>query len=248
LAQAIKRARLALGWSQRRLGERTAVSQGLVWMAESGGSDVGLRTLFAMCDALGVSISIDFRLPLAARTSPQRDPAHATCVAYVARRLVAAGFRVAREVEIVHGRSHGWIDVLAWDSGSGTLLVIEVKTVLDDVGDVERQLGWYRREGWPAARRMRWRPRRVVGWLLVLATDGNDRVIKANREALAQSFPGRAGTMFDEGQALGLIDPSSRRREWVVRTVVDGRRSAAPYADYVDFTGRRTVNRPKRVA
>jgi len=235
------------GWSQRHLGERISVSQTLDWMAEYGRRDVSLRAMFAMCDALGVSIGIDFRLPLIARSARQRDAAHAMCVAYVARRLIAAGFRVAREVEIVHGRSHGWIDLLAWHPLSGLVLVIEVKTVLDDVGDVERQLAWYRREGWAAARRLGWRPKRVAGWLLALATTANDDVIRANREAWAQTFPGRVGRMFDETQALALIDPASRRKEWPIRTAVDGRRSAAPYADYADFMNRKR-SRPRRRA
>lgn len=248
MAQAIRRTRLALGWSQRRLARRASVSHGLVWMAESGGSEVALRTLFGMCDALGVAISIDFRLPLIAGSSAQRDPAHATCVAYVARRLLAAGFQVAREVEVVHGRSHGWIDVLAWDPRWGTLFVIEVKTVLDDVGKVERQLAWYRREGWAAARRLGWQPSRLVGWLVVLATAVNDAVIHANRDPFAQTFPGRAGSMNDEAQALAMIDPSNRRRQWLILTAADGRRSQAPYADYADFIRRRARPGPRRAA
>jgi hypothetical protein len=53
--------------------------------------------------------------------------------------------------------------------------------------------------------------------------------------------------MFDQGQSLAMIDPSSRRREWLIRTAVDGRRSAAPYADYADFIDRRRF-RPRRNA
>jgi transcriptional regulator with XRE-family HTH domain len=248
MAQAIRRARLAVGWSQRRLGEYISVSQSLVWTAESGGAGPSLHTLFAMCEALGVSITIDYRFPLVARSSTQRDPVHARCVAYVARRLIAAGYLVVREVEIIHGRSHGWIDVLAYAPRTGLLLVIEVKTVLDDVGAVERQLAWYRREAWASARRMGWRPRRVLGWLLVLATEQNDAMIKANREALSQTFPGRAGAMVENVQALAMIDPSSRRQEWLIRTVVDGRRSAAPYVDYADFLRRREVRAGRRAA
>jgi hypothetical protein len=217
-------------------------------MAESGGSEVSLRTLFGMCDALGVAISIDFRLPLIARSSPQRDPAHATCVAYVARRLLAAGFLAVREVEIAYGRSHGWIDVLPWDARSGTLLVIEVKTVLDDMGNVERQLAWYRREAWAAARPLGWQPSRLAGWLVVLATEANKAMIRANREAFAQTFPGRVGSMNDEAQALAMVDPSNRRREWLIRTGVDGRRSPAPYADYADFMRRRSRPGQRRAA
>ena len=89
-----------------------------------------------------------------------------------------------------------------------------------------------------AARQLGWRPTRQIGWLLALSTASNDAVIRANRDALAQTFPGRHDTMFTAGQSLALIDPSNRRREWLLRTAVDGRRSPARYVDYADFMRR----------
>lgn len=73
----------------------------------------------------------------------QHDTVHAICSGYVDRRLHRAGWTVAREVEIVHGRSHGWIDLLAFEPTTRTLVVIEVKTRLDDIGGLERQAAWY---------------------------------------------------------------------------------------------------------
>jgi hypothetical protein len=40
------------------------------------------------------------------------------------------------------------------------------------------------------------------------------------------------------GRGLALIDPSSRRRAWLIRTRLDGRRSPAPFADYADAARR----------
>jgi hypothetical protein len=54
---------------------------------------------------------------------------------------------MAREVEIVHGRSHGWIDLLAFDRRTGTMLILEIKTRLSDLGAIERQIAWYERMG-----------------------------------------------------------------------------------------------------
>jgi hypothetical protein len=124
------------------------------------------------------------------------------------------------------------------------LLVVEIKTELRDLGQLERTLGWYEREAWAAARRLGWRPRRVVGAVLLLSTEANEDRIRANREALADGFPGRAaglaglvatGVAEDHRRSLALIDPRSKRRQWLRPSRVDGRRSAAPYADYIDF-------------
>ena len=57
------------------------------------------------------------------------------------------------------------------------------------------------------------------------------------------AFPVRAGELmaayWDPQEAAGrrgfaLIDPSSRRRAWLIRTSVDGRRSRLRYANYAD--------------
>ena len=170
---------------------------------------------------------------------PIRDSVHARCSAYVDRRLQAAGWVTAREVEIVHGRSHGWIDLLAFDPRTGTLLIIEVKTRLDDLGALERQVGWYERMAWPAARRMGWRPRRTTSIVLALASDEVERVVRAHRDLMALAFPMRAAvliadpsSMVSGARGFALIDPSSRRRDWLIRTSTEGRRSRLPYRDY----------------
>jgi transcriptional regulator with XRE-family HTH domain len=231
MAQAIKAARTSIGWSQRRLADQLSISQTLVWMAEARVPGVSLRSLFAMCDALGMTIEIDFGLPLIARSARQHDGAHARCVSYVQRRLERDGWLVAREVEVVHGRSHGWIDVLALHPATGLVLVSEIKTDLNDIGSVERQLGWYEREAWATARRLGWRPQRVSAWLLLLATQANDERVRTNRQALSQSFPSRGAQMADGiGRGLALIDPSSRRRNWLIRTAADGGGRSLPIA------------------
>ena len=153
---------------------------------------------------------------------------------------------MAREVELVHGRSHGWIDLLAFDARTGTLFIVEVKTRLDDLGAIERQLGWYERRAIHVANDLGWEPRRVNAWLLFLASEEVDLAIRANRHVLATAFPMRAremlaavdGTGSQAVRGLAMIDPTSRRRDWLLRTRVDGRRRAAPFRDYADAAAR----------
>jgi hypothetical protein len=81
--------------------------------------------------------------------------------------------------------------------------------------------------------------------LFVLATEANDQRIRDNREQFARGFPVRAAALISvvagedsiqpRGRALALIDPRSKRRDWLRPARADGRRSAAPYADYLDF-------------
>ena len=120
------------------------------------------------------------------------------------------------------------------------MFVIEIKTDLDDIGRVERQVGWYERVAWTTDVARSWRPRQLRSWLLVLATAQVDEAIARNRNCCA-AFPSRAGAMRRtlEGSAatdaptrgMALVDPRRRGREWLLPSRTDGRRSAAPYAD-----------------
>jgi hypothetical protein len=160
---------------------------------------------------------------------------------------MAAGWLARREVEIMEGRSHGWIDVLGCYPQTGAVLVVEVKTEIDDVGQIERAMAWYEREAPSAARRFGWNPHKIVALLIVLDTRATARRLRANRDAIAQTFPLRAEwlmrclrgeTAVTKGpaRALAAIDPASRRTTWLRPTVLDGRRSPAAYEDYAEFS------------
>lgn len=245
IARAVFELRTSLGWTQAELGQRAGVSQPLVSAVESGRlGDLTFSTAVRLLDAMGARLTIAVDPPYLGARRFQLDAAHARCIGHVARRLEAVGWKVAREVEVGGDRSRGWIDVLAFHPATGLVLVIEVKTELHDLGQIERTLGWYEREAWAAARRQAWRPRRVVGTLLLLATEANDERIASNRDTLSTGFPIRAaalttclstGVAPDRGRSLALIDPRSKRRQWLRPARVDGRRSRSPYVDYADF-------------
>ncbi len=244
LARCVCDTRLAIGWSQQELAVRARISRQMVASVEAGSVNVSIDVAAALIDALGLRVDLVLTAPFLADRRRQREPAHARCSAYSQRRLEGSGWIVRREVEIAHGRSHGWIDLVAFDPRTGLLLVIEVKTEIEDLGRVERTLGWYEREAWDVARAAGWRVRRATSALLLLATEANDRRLLANREVAVAAFPVRATGMQSlvrdpggsvRGRALAMIDPRSRRADWCVRTRIDGRRSPAPYADYADF-------------
>lgn len=245
LARAVVALRTAIGWSQAELALRAGLSQPMISRLERGQTmDVTIGTAWRVLEAMGARPSLTVEPPYLGDRARQRDAAHARCTSHVGRRLERSGWLVAREVEVGGGRSRGWIDVLAFHPLTGLLLVIEVKTELHDLGQVERTLGWYEREAWASARRLGWRPRRVYSALLLLATEANEQRLRSNREAIHSGFPVRAAELRNliggsqagsTGRALAMIDPGSKRRLWLRPTKLDGRRGAAPYADYAAF-------------
>jgi transcriptional regulator with XRE-family HTH domain len=246
-AQLCRTTRRRLRLTQQQLGEAVGISHGYIARIELGQADPSLGLVERIAAALELDIELVSRAPVVIGEGRQRDLVHARCSGQVDRRLRAVGWLTAREVEIVHARSHGWIDLLAFDPATGTLLVIEIKTRLDDIGAVERQLGWYQRSAFGAAQRLGWRPRRVLGWLLILASDEVEDVIRANEDLLSRAFPVRARSLSalvahgDEpidGHGLALIDPVRKRVSWLIPSKIDGRRSPAPYRDYADAARR----------
>jgi hypothetical protein len=171
--------------------------------------------------------------------------------AYVSRRLREAGWYAAVEVEILAGTARGWIDILAFLPSAGTLLVIELKSELVDVGALQRQVGWYEREAREAARRLGWTVRAVVTCAVLLDSEAIASALRFNRATFEQEFPIRASELdviLREGadapaftslrRGVAVIDPRSRRKRWLRPTAIDRRRSNAAYLGYADFLAR----------
>lgn len=210
--------RTMLDISQQALADSVGVSRAYISTIESGRANPSLDLVGRVADRLGIEIDLLARPPLVLAI-PQHDLVHARCSGYLDRRLRRASLEVRREVEIVHGRSHGWIDLLAFDRRTGTMLIIEVKTRLDDLGAIERQLGWYERSAMGLAREMGWRPKRVAGWLIALASDEVESFLRANADALRAAFPVRADRMSAIIGGQVVPDASSRGLALIVRRV-----------------------------
>jgi transcriptional regulator with XRE-family HTH domain len=248
-----------LGWTQAELAHRSGMSQAMVSAVENGRvRDLTFSRAERLLNVMGARLVISVDTPFLGDRQRQREPAHARCSAYVAARLRRAGWQVATEVEVGGDRSRGWIDVLAYHAATGWLLVVEIKTEIHDLGAIERSLGWYEREARIAAGRLGWHPKRSIGCLLLLATAANDVRVSGNRDSFVAGYPVRArdltnlvdaGTdLASPGRAVAMIDPLSKRKAWLRPLRLDGRRSAAPHADYADFMravgSRAGLNRP----
>jgi len=141
--------------------------------------------------------------------------------------------------------------VLAFDQRTGTLLIVEIKTRLQDLGAMERRLGWYERMAWQSALRLGWRPRRTIACVLALASDEVELVVRSHRDVFRLAFPSRFAELARSirqpdlafaGRGFALIDPTSRRRDWIIGTSLDGRRSRLPYRDHADAARRAAVS------
>lgn len=270
VGRAIRDIRRAIGWTQRDLARRAGVSQSTVAALEQGHGSVSIEMAQRVLRAMGARFRLQVDAPFLTDRRDQAEPAHARCVAYVADRLQRAGWLVATEVEVGEPGRRGWIDLLAWHPVSHVLLVIEVKTEIHDTGDIERAVARYERGAWSAARARGWAPRMTVGVLLVLATEVVEGRLRDNRATFDRAFPCRAvdlrelvasgwppaesaGSRVAASSAslpsahtgptrrhLAMIDPLSRRADWLRPPRIDGRRSPAPYRDSTAFARART--------
>lgn len=242
LATACRDGRLALGLSQSAVAAKVGVARSYIAGIERGRANPTLDVIVRLAGALGLELDLTLRSPVIVGDRRQQDAVHARCSGYVDRRLRGAGWATAREVPIVDGRWRGWIDLLAFDPRTGTLIVIEIKTVIDDLGALERQVDWYERVARRVALDRGWRPRRIVTWLLVLSSEQNELTMMRNRDVMDRAFGVDAASMqtllndpgsdWPGGRALAVIDPARRRRAWLVRPRIGGGRSASPYRDY----------------
>ena len=239
--QACRDVRGRLGLSLEAVASTAGITASYLARIERGRVNPTLDTVDRVSEALGLQLHLDVRPPVFLGPSPKRDLVHARCSAYVDRRLRGYGWSTAREVALVDGRYRGWIDLLAFDPTTASLFIIEIKTRVDDIGALERQLGWYERSAGELARERSWPARSTRSVLLVLASEEVERTLSANRNALRVAFPLRKdvfGPTEVLGRGLALIDPRRRRRDWLMRSRLDGRRSVAPYRDYADAATR----------
>ena len=226
LAQAVREGRTARGWTQAELARRADVSAGMVALVEHGEVNASIDLAGRLVSAAGVTLDLRHHVPFGGMR--QRDAVHAWCMAYVQRRLMRDGWIVLREVEIGQGLMLGWIDLVAWHAGLRVVLVIEVKTQIRDLGQIERTLGWYARAAPTVARAKGWNPAVISRWLLVLATSENDQGISDIVPAVRQAFPYRSTASLatpEPVSALAMIDPATRRKRWLLPTWADGRRT-----------------------
>lgn len=114
---------------------------------------------------------------------------HAALVEAIVRELLALGWEARVEVSFSELGERGFIDILAWHAPTRTLLVIEVKTQIVDVGETAGVLDRKRRLGPRVAAALGWDPAHVSTALVVRKTRTNERLVADHRATFAGLLP-----------------------------------------------------------
>jgi transcriptional regulator with XRE-family HTH domain len=184
--------RLRRGWRQADLARAAGVSRSVVSRIERGlGDAIPPRVLGRVAAPLGARVTVrldwhgeDFDRLL--------DGDHAAVVDAVVRLLTARGWETWAEASFNVYGERGSVDVLAFHAASATLLVVEVKTVVPDMGSMLTALDRKRRLAPRIAADRGWRAS-AVGRILVLpdSPTSRRRVAALGATFLAE-FPARS--------------------------------------------------------
>jgi transcriptional regulator with XRE-family HTH domain len=191
LGRSVRVLRKHRGWRQVDLAAAAGSSQASISRLERGkGAGLSLAALRRVETALGARL--DLRLDWQGGGLDRLlDRAHADLVERVVRAMRPDGWELVPEASFSVYGERGSIDVLALHPTSGVLLVVEVKSVLQDVQGTLMVLDRKVRLAGQIARDRGWRPRSVAR-LLVLGDGGtNRRRVAEHAELFHVSFPAR---------------------------------------------------------
>jgi transcriptional regulator with XRE-family HTH domain len=179
------------GWSQTRLGALVGVSRWVVSEIECGRGDrFDMSVIARVVAVLGGYLSVRV-LYQGEALDRLRDRAHAGIVDRIVAELVALGWEVATEVSFNIDGERGSIDVLAFQPSTGALLVIEVKSVVPDVGGMLMTLDRKVRLATELARQRGWTPRNVSRVLVIRDDTTSRRRVHVHDATFATAFPAR---------------------------------------------------------
>lgn len=204
------------GWSQRKLAVEARVSRWSVATIESGRPGaVRIDAARAVVAALGGYLS--FRVLYKGETLDRlRDRQHAELVETFVRILLDLGWEVATEVSFNRYGERGSVDILAFHALTRTLLVIEVKSVVPDVGGMLATLDRKVRLGAEIAQSRGWHPAHVSRLLVLPESRTARRRVREHEATFATAFPRRnvqinAWLREPSGAMSGLLFLSTAR-------------------------------------
>lgn len=189
VARSLRAIRRRRRWSQQRLAAQLDISQSELSRRERGSlEDCSVAEVERWGVALGAHVSLDVREDGERRLTDER---HARLQNWLVGVLRQHGWSVLVEHSFNHYGDRGRIDVLAHHPIDNALVVVEIKTRIDDVGDVLGRLDIKRRVAPILAREQRWPLSAVVPMLLILEGRTNRRRI-ADHAAVFADFIVRA--------------------------------------------------------
>lgn len=190
LVRAVRRKR---GWRQADVAARAGCSQRWVAEIELGRLEgVTIGTMRRVGDVLEIRTRIDawWRRGDGPRLL---DEEHARLVEFAIRALVREGWDVTPEWSFNHFGERGSVDIVAWHDASRTLLLIEIKSRIDDVQELIHTFGRKVRivPGLVATQHGSV-PARVATMLIVAASRTAERVVRAHEATFDAVWPERS--------------------------------------------------------
>ena len=180
--------RLKRGWAQQTLGDRTDVSREMVSRMERGDlRGMTLNSIDRIAGALGASVHLQLRWH-GEQLDRLIDAAHASIQQSVAKQLTSFGWLVRVEVSFNHFGDRGRVDILAYHPILCVLLVIEIKSALDDLQDTLGRLDVKVRLGPQLGRDHGWTDIEVVIPGLVIGDSRLARRTVAGHAALFERY------------------------------------------------------------
>src|SRR5688572_15126555 len=179
------------GWTQARLAAEAKVSRWVVRQIETGRGDrITAERLIRVVAALGGYLAIRIQYQ-GEGLDRLRDRRHAALVDQLVARLRGDGWEVATEVSFNVYGERGSIDIFAFEPTSGALLVIEVKTVVPDVGGMLATLDRKVRLARELAKARGWRVRTVSRLLVLAEARTARRRVDEHEATFRNAFPAR---------------------------------------------------------
>jgi transcriptional regulator with XRE-family HTH domain len=195
IGAAFKAVRLRRGWRQADVAHRARVSRGVVSLIERGHLDrVSIPAFRRVSAALEIRAEMSLSLPHG-EIDRLLTAGHASLHESLARHLTGLpGWVHAPEVSFAVYGERGIIDILAFHPGTGSLLVIELKTELVSLEDLLGTMDIRMRHAAKIARERGWHARTVSAWVVLAERATNHRRVRSHRHALRAAFPsdGRA--------------------------------------------------------
>ncbi|HET8776191.1 MAG TPA: helix-turn-helix transcriptional regulator [Candidatus Limnocylindria bacterium] len=189
IVRALRAVRRRKGWSQRQLAIRVGISKSEMSRWESAALErCSVEEVERWATALGAHLSMELRVE---GERPLTDARHAEIQNWLVGVLRSAGWIVEPEASFNVFGDRGRIDILAFHPVAGVVLVIEIKTRIDDAQELLGKLDVKKRVAATLAREREWQPTTIVPAVVVLnGSTARRRIVE--HAALFASFPLRA--------------------------------------------------------
>jgi transcriptional regulator with XRE-family HTH domain len=210
-------------WTQTQLAAKGNVSRSVIWRIERGHADrVSVHVLVRVAASLGARIELRL-LWQGEGLDRLLDARHASLVELVVEVLTSADWLVATEVTFNIRGERGSIDILAFHPAAGSLLVIEIKSVVPDMQAMLVGIDRKARLGREIAHDRGWQVTSVTR-LLVLPDDSTARRrVTQHGATIGSTLPARTADVkrwirHPEGTMHGVLfladarHPSTRHR------------------------------------